>query len=80
MHNHIELYRAIDRRCYNGAYCSDLQKEIDSKNKAKKYLKSLGLSICYYPAGSYYIGFGPKYKILTKECTSFREAANLSID
>ena len=66
----IKPHHASDRRCYNGAYSSDLQLELDRKKQAKSQLKQLGGSITYFPAGSYYVGF-KKHKPITGDIVSF---------
>ena len=61
-----ELYYANDRRCYNGAMCSDLQKEIGSKevifNEIKKSYPNY--SCTYFPLEGKYLSF-LKHKQLT---------------
>ena len=71
----IEFHHASDRRCYYGAYSSDLQKEVDCKEEANKILAKNNLNITYFPAGGYYIGFktykGKAPDIITDDCYSF---------
>lgn len=54
-----ELHYATDRRCYDGAFCSDLQKEIDSVANLEKNIKAAcpGFSCTYFPAEGKYMAF-----------------------
>lgn len=72
----ITLHRATDRRVYNGAPCSDMQREWNSRQEAKDYLKSLGVHVTYFPAGEFYVGFDERSNILTEDCKSFEVCAN----
>ena len=69
------IHHATDRRCYQGAYCSDMEREINSKNGARSALSNVGMSITYFPAGSFYVGFEQRPerapKIITDDCPSF---------
>mgnify|MGYP006282763901 CR=1 FL=1 len=51
-----ELHYATDRRCYNGAMCSDLQREIDSQNRILKEIREQypNFRICYFPVEGAY--------------------------
>jgi hypothetical protein len=50
----LETYRAMDRRVYNGALCSDLQKQIDHTHKLRARMhKADPTARCtYFPAES----------------------------
>ena len=69
------IHHATDRRCYQGAYCSDMEREIESKKNARSVLSELGVRITYFPAGSFYVGFKTRPdtapEIITGDCMSF---------
>ena len=54
-----QLHIATDRRCYDGAYCSDLQREIDSRvsfiNLIKEKYKDFRCT--YFPLEGKYMAF-----------------------
>lgn len=53
------LYYAKDRRCYNGAFSSDMEKEIASKQKILNSIKEQypEYSCTYFPAEGKYLSF-----------------------
>ena len=53
------LHYATDRRCYNGACCSDLQREIDSRENIFKTIKSAhpDYQCVYFPMEGKYLSF-----------------------
>jgi hypothetical protein len=55
----LEPYYASDRRCYNGAFCSDLQREADRIAALEKRMKASdpSASCTYFPAGGKYLVF-----------------------
>ena len=61
-----QLHYATDRRCYNGAFCSDLQKEFDSKDKILKAIRAKypEYFCTYFPVEGKYMSF-LKYKEIT---------------
>ena len=81
MTSEITLYRASDRRCYNGAFCSGMRREIDSLANAKKKLKELhpDLSLTWFPAGDFYVGFLGT-RILTGDMKDQELAFNLTYE
>ncbi len=64
--NQPTLHYATDRRCYNGAMCSDLQREIGSREKILAEIKKEfpEYSCTYFPMEGKYLSF-LKYDILT---------------
>lgn len=50
----VNPHYAKDRRCYNGACCSDLQKEIDAKAEARKQLEELGGESNLFPSRKFF--------------------------
>ena len=76
----VSLYRSTDRRCYNEAFCSGMERELASLRDVKEYLKSLGLRVTYFPAGEFYVGFDNDHNILTEDMKSFEECANAAIE
>lgn len=60
-----DWHRATDRRCYDGACCSDLQRELDSVDELVKELQALGGSVCYFPAGGHWMAF-KGYRLLNE--------------
>lgn len=52
-------HHATDRRCYNGALCSDLQREIDSEKDIAAQIKAVEpkFSCTYFPAEGKYMTF-----------------------
>ena len=54
-----ELHYAYDRRCYNGAMCSDLQKEHVSKDNILKQIKKArpDYRCTYFPVEDKYLSF-----------------------
>jgi hypothetical protein len=55
----LEPYYASDRRCYNGAFCSDLQREADRTDALEKRMKESdpSASCTYFPAEGKYMTF-----------------------
>jgi hypothetical protein len=55
-------YYASDRRCYNGAFCSDLQREADRTDALEKRMKESDPSATctYFPAEGKYMVFVDK--------------------
>lgn len=80
----IEFHHASDRRCYYGAPSSDLQKEWNSIDEARKILEANKLSITYFPNGGFYVGFKRHQdkapEILTPDCSSFENCYRALID
>lgn len=60
------LHRATDRRCYNEAMCSNLQREVDSEKEILRQLKKVEpeFSCTYFPMEKKYLTF-IKYRTLT---------------
>jgi len=46
--DNLDWYQATDRRVYNGALCSEMQRELDSLKKLEKMLPE-NARLCYYP-------------------------------
>jgi len=67
------LHYATDRRCYNGALCSDLQRELDSQNNILKAIEKEypEFSCTYFPGDGKYLAF-LKYKQLSEHMYSDR--------
>lgn len=69
------FHTATDRRCYYGCPSSDLKREWEDIDKAKKYLKENNLSVTYFPNGGFYVGFkrhnDKAPEIMTEDCSSF---------
>lgn len=65
--NEPELHYATDRRCYNGAFCSDLQREINSREELEKQIKAVHpeFRCTYFPAEGKHMAFVFEYKTLT---------------
>lgn len=61
-HKEPELHYATDRRCYNGAMCSDLQKEIDSRNSILKEIQNSrpDYRCTYFPMEGKFMSFVDK--------------------
>ena len=61
-----KLHYAKDRRCYDGAMCSDLQRELDSKEVIFNEIKESypDYHCTYFPAEGKFLSF-LKCKILT---------------
>lgn len=55
----LETYRASDRRCYNGAMCSDLQREANHTKALEKRMKEIDRTagVCYFPVEGKYLAF-----------------------
>jgi hypothetical protein len=55
----LEPYYASDRRCYNGAFCSDLQREADRIDALEKRMKKAepSASCTYFPMEGKYMTF-----------------------
>ena len=55
--NRPELHFATDRRCYNGALCSDLQREVNSRESIRKQIKEKypNFRTCYFPTEGKYL-------------------------
>lgn len=53
------IHYATDRRCYNGAYCSDLQRELDSLKAVEAAIRRVEPSYrcCYFPGEGKYLSF-----------------------
>jgi hypothetical protein len=60
------LHYATDRRCYNGALCSDLQKELDSRDDILNQVQIVEpeFRTVYFPVEGKYSGW-IKYKEIT---------------
>jgi len=76
----LYVYRAKDRRVYDGALCSDMQRELDHTNYLERRMKRAdGTARCtYYPAESRYLVFtdvAGRPKILTGNMHSFKQLA-----
>jgi hypothetical protein len=54
-----ELHYATDRRCYNGAFCDDLQREVNSKINVLRIIqaKHPEYSCTYFPMEGKYLSF-----------------------
>jgi hypothetical protein len=55
----LKPYRARDRRCYDGAPCSDLQRELDRTRELENRMKQLDrtASCTYFPIEGKYMVF-----------------------
>ena len=65
--NPLTTYRATDRRCYNGALCSDLKKELDCTKFLVACMKELEptAKAMYFPVEKAYLVFTHTVNILT---------------
>lgn len=72
----LTTYRASDRRCYNGAYCDDLAKEILYTKTLEKRMKQANpaASCAYFPEEDKYLVF-TNLKILTNNFHSNKQDA-----
>jgi len=55
----LVTYHATDRRVYDGAYCSDMQREADHVKKLEARLKAADSTarVTYFPAEDKYMAF-----------------------
>ena len=73
--NFDPYYVATDRRCYNGAPCSDLQREWDTIDKLTDLVKKNGGHITYFPVEGKFTGHNIKTYESTEFCDSKASAA-----
>jgi len=59
------LHYATDRRCYNGAPCSDLKREWDSRDNIRKQIQAVEpeFHTTYFPAQAMHSGWIKSRKI-----------------
>ena len=68
------FHTATDRRCYNGAYCADLQKEINSIATLVRKAAALGARCTFFPMEGKYSVWDANNKQVSKMHFSKGEA------
>jgi len=73
----LTTYRARDRRVYNGAFCSDMQREVNHTKYLEDRMKKAdpSSSCTYFPMQGKYLVFTNTIKILTNNFHESKQEA-----